>query len=675
MIKQVENIRWDQQPLVRLLLPLLCGLGMSTYWGMELQDLCLWCMILLVWLVLFFRRRKLHLIWANGFLSTALFFLLGVILNVNARINTLEGFYDEPYLFKIEAAGTSMQTAKGYKFEARFTQLLLKDQTLKMDANVMVYIHDKAMKKASINLNADYWIHAQIKRPAGSDYPGAFNYQDYLRNKGIHGIIYAQSDDLFELKTDKKRGISYITAWRTKLLEVLNSFCVDVNVRAIAGALLFGARSEMSDELKQAYSTAGLVHVLAVSGMHVSMVCSLLLWIFDRFGRSKNKSLYCLPFVWGFALLTGMSSSVVRAAVMISFIIFGKRFFKVRNSTNLLAATAFSLLIYNPLYFFDLGAQLSFAAVWGIQFLVQRTGIYTTKGIRNHIMELLRVCVVAQLATLPLTLYYFGNFPVYFLLANIIAVPLSSIIIYVGVAAYFVYLLFPKLSVLFNLMGWGIQLLNAYSLFISKLPLAQLTSLAFDSRLLLMLTCFLFILALKPLSLMVKLKLALTIAIVVSIGSFVKLLNTDETMGFIIFNGRQSVIGFKSDAQIIEIVSDTITAYDGKVFADYTRYKKLNWSGLKHCSLATDITKNRVFRIFNTNSVTQQTVHLAVLPHPEKVDFEKILSKYKFNFFVISADSLLAWDKSRIAETIHAKTGRQPMFYKSSAKGLIWLQK
>jgi competence protein ComEC len=672
VIKQVNNIRWDQQPLVRLLLPLLAGLGISTYFNMEQHHACLYCIILIVWGVVFFRRKKLHLSWVNGFIIAALFFLVGVLLNLNARTNTLEAFYDVPHLYKIEAVGASMHTAKGYKFEARLTQIIIDQQSLKLNANVMIYVHDKAKKTASIDLNADYWLHAVIKRPASSDYPGAFNYQDYLRNKGIYGIIYAQADDFFELKPRKNRVLTYITAWRTKLLDILNSFCPDVNVRAIAGALLFGARSEMSQELKQAYSTAGLVHVLAVSGMHVSMVCSLLLWIFDRFGRSKNKTLYCLPFVWGYALLTGMSSSVVRAVVMISFIILGKRFFKVRTSTNLLAATAFSLLIYKPLYFFDLGAQLSFAAVWGIQFLGQPSGMRSKKGIKNHIMDLLRVCVVAQLATLPLTLYYFGNFPVYFLLANIIAVPLSSLIIYIGVAGYFIHFLLPKFTVLFQIMGLGIQLLNSYSLFISHLPLAQLTYLAFNSRLLLILTCFLFILALKPVSLIVRLKLGLTIAIVVSICSFVKQLHTNEMTGFIIFDERHSMVGFKTETQFIEIESDVIAFHDVKIFDDYKRFKQLHWEGLNR-TLAYDATNNRIFRFFNTNGVNNQTMYLAMLPHPKKVDFEKMLSKGMF--CVIAADNLHNWDKAKITEVIRSKTGRSPLFYKRSTRGLIWYQK
>ncbi len=675
MIKQDQNIRWDQQPLIRLLLPLLCGMGMSAYFGIELQQVGLWCIVPSFWLALFSRRKKLHFIWINGFLSTGLFFLLGVLLNANARINTIEEYYDEPHLIKVEAEGASMPTARGLKFEARINSIKLNHQIAKFDAKVMVYVQDKTRHKNSVNLNADYWIYAQIKRPERCDYPGAFDYQDYLRNKGIHGIIYAQSADLFELKTEKKRAITYITTWRNQLLEVLKSFSLDANVRAIAGALLFGARSEMSDELKQAYSIAGLVHVLAVSGMHVSMVCSLLLWIFDRFGRSKNKTLYCLPFVWGYALLTGMSSSVVRAAVMISFIIFGKRFFRVRNSANLLAATAFSLLIYNPLYFFDLGAQLSFAAIWGIQFLGHRSGMRTPKGIKNQIMELLRVCVVAQLATLPLTLYYFGNFPVYFLLANIIAVPLSSLIIYLGVAAYFVYLIQPKLTLFFNLMGYGIQWLNAYSLFISKLPLAQLTYLAFDSRLLLIISCFLITIALKPLSILLRLKLGLTIAMVISACSFAKLLHTDELTGFIIFKGPHTLIGMKSEAQLIEIVSDTTANYIGMSFPDYTRFKQLHWGGLNQYSIATDITNNRFFSFFNTNSVTKQTINLAVLPHPERVDFDKMLTHCKYNYCLISEDSLHTWDKFRIAKTIYAKTGILPFFYKSTARGLIWHQK
>lgn len=675
MKTQVNNIRWDQQPLVRILIPLVAGIGFASFFEVEHHHVAIWSSVSISWSLLFLRRKMLNYVWANGVLVAFIYVLLGVLLNINVRANTLYAFYETPYMFKVRALGIPTPTAKGYKFEAQITQYVKERQSLSLDEKVVVYINDKTKNNLHLNIDSDYWLHAEIKRPGGCDYPGAFDYQSYLKNKGVYGIVYAQPTDLFEIKNEQRRWLSYITSWRNKLLSILNSFCVDINVRAIAGALLFGARSEMSDELKLAYSTAGLVHVLAVSGMHVSMVCSLLLWFFDRFGRSKNKTLYCLPFVWLYALLTGMSASVTRAAVMISFIILGKRFFNVKNSTNLLAATAFSLLIYNPLYFYDLGAQLSFAAVWGIQFLGRSSSLRASKGLKSQIFELLRVCVVAQAATLPITLYHFGNFPVYFLLANLIAVPLSSLVIYVGVAAYFVFTLLPEVNALFDLMALGIQMLNTYSLFISKLPIAQLNDLALNSRLLIILTSMLFFLTLKSLPLVLKMKLGLTVAIIASLCSFVNLHRFDDPIGYLIISGRESIVGFKTEAQLVEIKTDTIIKQRDKTFAAYNRFKKLHWEGLTSTVKIVDGSTNRLFTFSKESNDEKTFFKLAILPNPERVDFEKVLNRSPDYSFIICTDSLRKWEIANLSDKIHAKTGRPPKCYRTNARGLFWLQK
>jgi hypothetical protein len=165
------------------------------------------------------------------------------------------------------------------------------------------------------------------------------------------------------------------------------------------------------------------------------------------------------------------------------------------------------------------------------------------------------------------------------------------------------------------------------------------------------------------------------LAILVSLSSFLKLLHTNETSGFIIFNGRQSIVGFKSETQIIEIISETDVEQDGSRHADYNRFKKVHWDGLKHCTIKADASKNLLFTFFNTKGGKKQTLYLAVFPHPEKADFEKMLNKFRPCVCVISADRLRTWDKARITEEIKSKTGRSPMFYKTATRGLVWHQK
>jgi competence protein ComEC len=243
------------------------------------------------------------------------------------------------------------------------------------------------------------------------------------------------------------------------------------NQSSIAAALLIGSRAEIDPDLNRAYSRAGIVHVLAVSGMHVSLVFGSVLWILRRLLKQKSAVLIGICALWCYALLAGMSASVVRSAFMFTLLSGSKLFVNSSLSSNSLAGAALIMIGIDPNYLFDPGAQLSFAAVWGIQARYKLTNFLLFNNlILKFVSESLWICLIAQFATLPLTLSYFGTFPVYFMLANLVAVPLSTALIYMGFAA----LLLAPLGILsvplFALMAFAIDWLNTFTLFVASLP-------------------------------------------------------------------------------------------------------------------------------------------------------------------------------------------------------------
>ena len=213
---------------------------------------------------------------------------------------------------------------------------------------------------------------------------------------------------------------------------------------AIASALVLGYKSFLSSTLKKDYIESGAIHVLAVSGLHIGIISSFLFFILNLLpikGRSWNwvKLLATLTTIWGFALLTGMSASVLRAAIMFS--IFSVSFILQRdtNRYNSLALAAFLILIMNPYALFEVGFQFSFLAVLGIFFFfpkLQEFWFPKNKWI-YQIWLLLLVGISAQLAIFPLVLYYFHQVPTYFWLSGIIVVPLAGIIMKLGLCILF----------------------------------------------------------------------------------------------------------------------------------------------------------------------------------------------------------------------------------------------
>jgi competence protein ComEC len=216
----------------------------------------------------------------------------------------------------------------------------------------------------------------------------------------------------------------------------------------------------------QAYSNTGIVHIIAISGMHLGMVYLMLQFIFNLVPFTKNSRRQTLPIIlllWAFALLTGGSASVLRSAIMFTCIIIGKNYFKKPSSYNGLALSAFILLCINPFYLWDVGFQMSYLAVGGIIWLQRPIyNLWFTKNfLANKIWSMASVSLAAQLVTFPLSLLYFHQFPSLFLIVNILVLPLAAIALYAGVALL-VLSFIPVLSKLIGLiLFYSLKTMNA----------------------------------------------------------------------------------------------------------------------------------------------------------------------------------------------------------------------
>jgi competence protein ComEC len=219
-----------------------------------------------------------------------------------------------------------------------------------------------------------------------------------------------------------------------------------------------------------------VVHIIAISGMHLALIYVMLVWVFGKIpGINKSKLvqvILILACLWLFSLLTGASASVIRAAVMFTFITIGTNLQKKSSIYNSLAASAFVMLCYNPFYLWDVGFQLSYLAVVGI--IIFQKPIYNWMYVKNKyvndVWKLTAVSLAAQTLTFPICIYYFHQFPNFFLITNIIAVPLSSVILYaeIGLVALF-WIPFVG-SYLGKAVAWLVWLMNEVILKINALP-------------------------------------------------------------------------------------------------------------------------------------------------------------------------------------------------------------
>ncbi|MEA3496473.1 MAG: ComEC/Rec2 family competence protein, partial [Bacteroidota bacterium] len=323
------------------------------------------------------------------------------------------------------------------------------------------------------------FIKNKISEIEGPKNPGQFNYKRFLYYKQIYHRAFLTSKDwAISSKTNKKSIYAYILELRYKIVKLIRTKIPNSDESSIANALLVGYKAELSDDVRQSFAETGAMHVLAVSGLHVGiifMVFSLFLKFLkrDKFGRIVYFIIIVL-ILWFYAIITGLSPSVSRAATMFTFVLIGQSINRLSNIYASILTSLLFLLMINPFMITQVGFQLSYAAVIGIVFLQPKIySIFTPRfWLIDKIWALFAVSLAAQIATFPLGFFYFNQFPVYFFVSNLIVIPAAMIIIYTGLAFLtFEMLSFTQVSdVIANILEFIIHCLNKIILLIRELP-------------------------------------------------------------------------------------------------------------------------------------------------------------------------------------------------------------
>ena len=260
-----------------------------------------------------------------------------------------------------------------------------------------------------------------------------------------------------------ERSKNYFLSQRARLLDRLSENGVDGNVYAVVAAMALGDKSQLTKELKETYAVTGAAHVLALSGLHLSIIYTLLSLLLCRRRWQVVSQVLIIICIWSFVFLVGMSASVVRSAVMLTAYALLSLGNRNRMSVNTLAFTAIVMLIVHPLSLFDIGFQLSFLAVLSIliwypvfEALIPQSFLMSHRLVR-WLWSLLGVSCAAQLGTAPLIAYYFGRFSSLFLITNFVVIPFAPLILYLTLALLFVpsiaYLLIYIVNALNGILG------------------------------------------------------------------------------------------------------------------------------------------------------------------------------------------------------------------------------
>lgn len=410
---------------------------------------------------------------------------LGLLITWQKDIRNNSKWYgnyyrDSSYLL-VRVDEPLVEKNKSFKADGYVESILQDGKMIPCRGKLLLYFSKDSLKQ-ELNYGDRIWIHKKLQPIKNSGNPGAFNYKRYAAFQQIFHNVFLKTDDWVKSGYSAKGGSrarQFLFNARDKVISVLREKVeAGKDELGIAEALLIGYTNDLDKDLVQAYSNTGVVHIIAISGMHLGLIYVLLVWLFARIpliNKSKyTRIILILTCLWLFAFVTGASSSVLRAAVMFSFIAFGKTISRQTSIYNSLAVSAFVMLCVNPYFLWAVGFQLSYLAVIGI--VIFQKPIYNLLYIKNKwvdkVWALVSVSAAAQLLTFPVCIYYFHQFPNLFLISNIVAVPLATIILYSSIAL----IAFSSVPYLASWLGKLVAgltyIMNKFILWVNDMPFA-----------------------------------------------------------------------------------------------------------------------------------------------------------------------------------------------------------
>jgi len=387
--------------------------------------------------------------------------------------------------------------------------------------------------------------------------PYQFNYKKYLAKQYIYHQVYVHKASLFKLDSNTKTVFGLAENLRKSINLNLKKYDFNGNELAIINALLLGQRQDINKEIYDDYTKAGAIHILAVSGLHVGIILLFLSFIFKPIEQLKHgkvvKTILIIMMLWCFSIIAGLSASVTRAVTMFSIIAIGLQFKRATNIFNTVAISMFILLLVKPMFLFDVGFQLSYAAVFAIVsfYPIFYKLLKPKYYILNKFWQVFVVTLSAQFGVVPLSLFYFHQFPGLFFLSNLVIVPLLGFILGLGIIVILFALLNILPDFLANMYGSIISLMNDFVGWISLQEEFLIKNISFS--ILFVITSYLIIIAFVRL---LKKKnfsrlVFLLLAILFGQGVWVYSKITSNKSEIIVFHkSRYSIIGIKNNSEL-----------------------------------------------------------------------------------------------------------------------------
>lgn len=449
-------MNWNKYPFLKLTGALAMGIALRELWpDCSPDEHWLWYVLVALiggFMVLHRRLKSYRYRWIHGVMAILIFVFLGF-----SRACLQEA--------KLRPDDFNLMRQNGWCLARVDEPPVEREKTFKAildiaDGKVIAYFQ-KTEEAASLVYGDMLAFKVPVEDVAPPMNPREFDYKRYLERRGVTGTVYLKEGDWLPTGENRKNPIfAFAYYFRERMIETMRQCGITGDELGVGAAILLGYDDSLPAQVRHNYVAAGAMHILCVSGMHVGIIYLLASFLLGLMGRSKTalfaKRTTLLVLIWFYALITGLSPSIMRSALMISMVLFGEIIHRKGFVLNSIAASAFVLLLINPNNLFAIGFQLSYVAVVGIVLL----------------QKWLPVSVSAQMATMPFTIFYFNQFTPYFWLSNLLMGPLSFAVI-LGGMLMLIFSWVPWLNVFLGKIVWyGLHWMNAVAAGVEWLPLS-----------------------------------------------------------------------------------------------------------------------------------------------------------------------------------------------------------
>ena len=520
-------------------------------------------------------------------------------------------------------------------------------------------------------------VSGNIIKPKKPDNPDQFDYAEYLTNKSILAQIYVDLEDVKISNVVTADAFYYSDLLRNRILGNLEKSHFGKTELAVIGALILGQQQDISPEILHDYQFAGAIHILSVSGLHVGFILLFLNFLLNFLPKNRMTSYLKLSIIicslWGFAVLAGLSPSVIRSVTMFTFVAIGMHLKRKTNIFHTLLVSMFLILLFEPSFLFDVGFQLSYVALFFILWVQPLlSGIWSPENrIVHYFWDILTVSFAAQIGTLPLSIYYFHQFPGLFFVTNLIIIPFLSVIMGLGVVVLILaaFNLIPVF--LSKSLEWTVLILNSIIKRIASFEQFIFQDIPFNSYMLL--GCYLLIIAVvicfeNP---NYKKMLFTLSALLLFQGSYFtsRWLHQDE-QEWIVFNSKKSTL-------IAERIGEGVTVYTNGNSTNNRMLQSYLTANFCHVKEERPIQNTAYFdskKIILIDSLNVYPANVApdvmVLRQSPKVNLERVIQNCRPKIIVADATNFKSYIQRWKATCLKEKIP----FHATGEKGFYRLQ-